>query len=560
MNENLNSNVSWGELSETEVDQNVGRLKAMSKLRHNNVRRYEIILMVVVAQSLLLSPCIANSIEYYGKWLTPRPQSEDRPIEWQLQNRLSSNPQALFKELDKFTTKKFVPVANAKREEYINSDQKLNRKTDCKKKKSSNWTSNYPQSRKNSYCKYSPVYVPKVKSKSFETLEHERQRNQEILQNAIADREFERMMQLKHKLQVENKKSASASERSKSSKTSNKKCLAQTVLLKKSKAMAKAKAAAKPKNKSALPKLLGITSACTTCTTTCATTAPPTTTTTTTPCPPTQQTTVCPLTYLQSIRRRARVIIKSCNKLEMLIKKCALQNSENSGSEDRLHNKVDEITKSFERLEKPQVVNISHSKDSVNHRGFYFGLSPPGVAETDENIEKSQKEQQKLEEKVREEYQMQRNARRIARKNRSRLQRLENKKKRARYEAAPPGAARLEQMVTTAPSKGTQNYPQAKQLKESIVNQLKNMMNIHVRRNNIRLAYRKLQKRKRNLAKKIKNSKSSKRTLALFKRSLTKHKTNDAVKCELTPPMVREKRRRRQIRRLRQRLTLNNKH
>lgn len=541
-------------MSKTEPDQNVARLKAMSKLRHNNVRRYEIILMVVVAQSLLLSPCFANSIEYYGKWLTPRPQSEDRPVEWQLQNRLSSNPQALFKELDKFTTKKFVPVANAKREEYINSDQKLNRKTDSKKKKSSSWSSNYPQSRKNNYCKYSPVYLPKVKNKSFETLEHERQRDQEILQNAIADREFERMMQLKHKLQVEKKKSASASERSKSSKTSNKKCLAQTVLLKKSKAMAKAKAATKPKNKSDLPKLLGISSmtTCTTCTTTCATTAPPTTTTTTTPCPPTQQTTVCPLTYLQSIRRRARVIIKSCNKLERLIKKCALQSSENSDSEDRLHNKVNEVTKSFERLEKPQVVNISHSKDKVNHRGFYFGLSPPGVAETDENIEKSQKEQQKLEEKVREEYQMQRNARRIARRNRSRLQRLENKKKRARYEAAPPGAARLEQMVTTAPSKGTQNYPQA--------TQLENKMKIHVRTNNIRLAYRKLQKRKRNLAKKIRNSKSSKQTLALFKRSLKKHKPNDAVNSELTPPMVREKRRRRQIRRLRQRLTLNNEH
>lgn len=523
--------------------------------------------MVVVAQSLLSSPCFANSIEYYGKWLTPRPQSEDRPVEWQLQNRLSNNPQALFKELDKFTTKKFVPVANAKREEeYMNSDRTLNRKADCKKRKSSNWSSTYPRSRITNYCKYSPVYMPKVHNKSFETLEHERQRDQEILQNAIADREFERMMQLKHKLQVDNKKSASASERSKSSKTSNKKCLAQTVFLKKSKAMAKTKAAtaaklpSKPRPKSTIPKLLGI-SAMTTCTacttTTCTTTAPPTTTTTTTtPCPTTVKTTMCPLTYLQSIRRRARVIIKSCNQLERLIKKCALKNSENLDSEDGLHNKVYEITKSFERLEKPQVVNINHSKENVNHRGFYFGLSPPGVAETDENIEKSQKEQQKLEEKVREEYQMQRNARRIARKNRSRLQRLENKKKRARYEAAPPGAARLEQMATTAPSKGNQNYPQATQLEKSIVNKMK----IHLRRNNIRLAYRKLQKRKRNLTKKLRNSKSSKRTLALLKRSLTKHNTNNAVKCELTPPMVREKRRRRQIRRLRQRLSLNNKH
>lgn len=535
----------------------------MSKLRHNNVRRYEIILMVVVAQSLLSSPCFANSIEYYGKWLTPRPQNEDRPVEWQLQNRLSNNPQALFKELDNFTTKKFETVANAKREEeYMNSNRKLNRKADCKKR---NWSSTYPRSRKTNYCKYSPVYMPKVHNKSFDTLEHERQRDQEILQNAIADREFDRMMQLKHKLLVENKKSASASERSKSSKTSNKKCLAQTVFLKKSKAMAKAKAAkllpSKPRPNSTLPKLLGISSmtTCTACTTTtCTTTAPPTTTTTTTPCPKTEKTTVCPLTYLHSIRRRARIIIQSCNKLERLVKKCALQNSENSDSEDdRLHNKVYQITKSFERLEKPQVVNISHSKDNLNHRGFYFGLRPPGVAETDENIEKSQKEQQKLEEKVREEYQMQRNARRIARKNRSRLQRLENKKKRARYEAAPPGAARLEQMATTAHSKGTQNYPQATQLKESIVNKMK----IHVRRNNIRLAYRKLQKRKRNLTKKIKNSKSYKRTLALLKRSLTKHhNTNNAVKCELTLPMVREKRRRRQIRRLRQRLSLSNKH
>lgn len=225
---------------------------------------------------------------------------------------------------------------------------------------------------------------------------------------------------------------------------------------------------------------------------------------------------------------------------------------------DLLKDKVFQVTKNFERLEKPPVLNISYSNENNNHRGFYFGLTPPDEIETDENIAGARKEQQKLEEKVREEYQMQRNARRSARRN---LRRLRNNMKRARYEPAPPGAARLEQMVTTPTSnrvintKENQNYPQS-QLTDTMMNELKNKIKVCIRRNVLKLAYKKLQKRM-NSAKIIRNSKSSKGASALLKRSLTEFKANNVVKIEESPSIVREKTRER---RLIQPLTLNNKH
>lgn len=554
----------------------------MSKLRHNNVRVYEIILMVIVAQ-FLQRPSIANAIEYYGKPLTPSPY-KDRPVDWQLRNRLSKNPQLLFNELEKFPAKNLATVENPKREEYINFDMKLMNKYNS----NNNW-SNYPLplDPKPQSSNVGSV-MPQASNISFEILQQE-----PVYENVqSADQELERMMKLKHKLQAESEQmAAEAKQRSQFDKVPSKKCLTHTVFYKKSnvrgnmkpkprtgqhslagKPKAEAKAQFKPTssphskskpNEIAMPSEMPMPTTCTsttcTSTTSTSTTCTSTTCSTTTKCPRTEPPTGDPITleHLQSIKKRAFIIINSCNKLEkILIQNCARLNT--GESVDWLKNKVYQITKNFERLEKPPVLNISHA----NHRGFYFGLTPPGEIDTDEIIAGARKEQQKLEEKVREEYQMERNARRLARKN---CRKIQNKIKRARYEAAPPGAARLEQMGTTPTSnrvsdtKENQNYPPQAQLKEIRMNELKNKIKVCIRRNIVRLAFEKLPKRG-NLAKIIRNSKSSKRALARLKESLSNYKGDNAMKFVAASPIVREKKRRRQIRRLRQRLASNKKH
>lgn len=544
----------------------------MSKLQHNDVRVYEIILMVIVAQ-FLQRPSIANAIEYYGKSLTPSPY-KDRPVDWQIRNRLSKNPLMLFNELDKFPAKNLATVDNPKSEEYINFDMKLMNKYNS----NNHW--NYPLPPEPKPCSSNVgLLMPQVSNISFETPQ------QEPLQSAVADQELERMMKLKHKLETESEVTAAAAkQRNQFDRVPSKKCLAQTVCFKKSnvrdriqskpktghhslagKPRAEAKTQFKPTssphskskaNQIAMPSEMPMGMPKKTCT---STTCTSTTCSTTTKCPRTEPPTVDPITleHLQSIKKRAFIIINSCNKLEnVLIRNCArLKTGE---SVDWLKNKVYQITKNFERLEKPPVLNISH----VNHRGFYFGLTPPGEIDTDEIIAVARKEQQKLEEKVREEHQIQQNAKRLARKN---CRKKQKKIKRARYEAAPPGAARLEQMGTTPTSnrvgdtKENQNYPPQTQLKEIKMNELKNKIKVCIRRNIVRLAFEKLPKR-RNMAKIIRNSKSSKRALARLKESLSNYEGENAMKFVGASPIVREKKRRRQIRRLRQRLASNKKH
>ncbi|KAH8413705.1 hypothetical protein KR222_004305 [Zaprionus bogoriensis] len=152
-------------------------------------------------------------------------------------------------------------------------------------------------------------------------------------------------------------------------------------------------------------------------------------------------------------------------------------------------NKTVEGQKTSERMEKPDFI-LPKSKNS----GFYFGLRPPGERETQESLAKALREQQKLEQKVREEYHLQRNARR------SGTRRLHGKSKRARYEAAPAAAARLEQIMTTPSStrvdkaRENQNYPES-MVTEAVLQDLLYKIKTYARRNNIDLVRQRVQSR-----------------------------------------------------------------
>lgn len=106
--------------------------------------------------------------------------------------------------------------------------------------------------------------------------------------------------------------------------------------------------------------------------------------------------------------------------------------------------------KKQERLDRPTAMPTTQSPFK-HSSGFYFGFRPPGEENTKANIAAALREERKLEQKVREEHQMQRENMRSEGQELVR-HRSQDKRKRARYEAAPPAAARLELILTTPSS------------------------------------------------------------------------------------------------------------
>lgn len=128
--------------------------------------------------------------------------------------------------------------------------------------------------------------------------------------------------------------------------------------------------------------------------------------------------------------------------------------------------------KQKERLDRPTPMPTTQSPFKHN-RGFYFGLRPLGEDNTDESLAAALREEQKLEQKVREEHQLQRER--------------DDKIKRARYEAAPPAAARIEYFVTTpAPRRNNWHYgnysAMSKRNKESLDSNIPKNRPISVKR------------------------------------------------------------------------------
>ncbi|KAH8369828.1 hypothetical protein KR093_001079 [Drosophila rubida] len=168
-----------------------------------------------------------------------------------------------------------------------------------------------------------------------------------------------------------------------------------------------------------------------------------------------------------TMKRRALLILKHLNLLEMELlnrwpggsappDECRPESRTTTSNPDPRSSA--KTTDRPERIEKPTT-----QRPKTYQGGFHFGLRPPGAKEA--NIAAALREQRKLEQKVREEYQMQ--LERAEWQRHQMLKRLKSKRKRARFDAAPPAAVRLELMTTPTlhivdNTKVIQKHPSAK--------------------------------------------------------------------------------------------------
>ncbi|XP_060652384.1 uncharacterized protein LOC132788804 [Drosophila nasuta] len=447
----------------------------MSMPRHNVT---EIILMVIVVILSQRLSCSASNSNKYGKNLIPWTSHGGRL----LQPLSSNDPSALFDELDRQRpAKNFPKWHHLMKIDEPNLKENENNQIDIQPAVEEEQAQH--------------LLLPSSLSATSNDArqEEQRQRNLERLQNEAADREFEQIMRkLKFKLQRDRETESVL-------KSVNKKDQQNKNFLNFCKKSKGNKLKETP----------------TTTTTTTPTTESSSTffsTSLTLPAPPT----LCPailkpnkcknrqdeaelkpeavdrlMKTITAFKRHALLILKNLNLLEIEILNrwpggCAPANE----AEDETQITTTKIsdasrftttTNRPERLEKPSTPRPKIYKD-----GFHFGLRATGKQKT--NMAAAMREQRKLEQKVREEYQMQLKQ---AEWKRHQLQRLKCNRKRARFEAAPPAAVRLELMTTPRSNivdntKVILKHPYVKQ-SSAAINQLAHKVKMFADRNQIDL-------------------------------------------------------------------------
>ncbi|XP_064542750.1 uncharacterized protein LOC135431505 [Drosophila montana] len=449
----------------------------MSKLIHNIVGIILMVIVVILAHPL---PCSANSAHYYGKSHGPRRYDSAKKEHALLRTQSNSShfvhdmeandPTKLFEKLDKFELKKNRVNDAARRLQYAKQKEKL-----------IYWL-NHNNGSGREQKEELRLAVIRENARQLE----QQQRRIERIQNEAADREFERMM----KMNLHQDRTEKALPEQRPLKGAAKKDEAKKSVLSKSLMLCK-----KPKVKSKCQKP---------------------TFTTTTERPYTESSTTCPASAIKSMGKghqksqlkcaeadrllqitksmkiRALLIIKHLNLLEMEIlsrnnpagdkaqpKTTARPTTESTtkttptATMETAYGTTNPSTdpppppvksdresmgagKKQERLDRPTAMPTTGSPFK-HSSGFYFGFRPPGEENTEANMAAALREERKLEQKVREELQMQRESMRSERQEHIR-HRPQDKRKRARYEAAPPAAARLELIITT-PSSMQMCYP-----------------------------------------------------------------------------------------------------
>ncbi|XP_034475715.1 uncharacterized protein LOC117782786 [Drosophila innubila] len=447
----------------------------MSMLRHDI---FEIILMVIVVILARPLPCSSTNFNKYGIPLKPLPRGE-RLLE-SVASNMENDPSALFDQLDRETPAKNLPKwHNFMDMVKINNAQKLAK---AKEKESPDKADDV----ENELEFLLPL--PLTAANNDARQQEQRQRHFERLQNEAADREFDEVMRkLKLKMQLERDNVLTMKSVAKKDQFKNK-------LLGKPFNFCKKKTKTKPTTTTVFPSTVGP-----------STVFPSTVAPSTVPNPDkskpigelTPEDVDRLLRTLMSMKKHALLILKNLNLLEIELMSrwpdsCAASDVAQTTSSDKPeYTHSTETTKEYaskthERLDKPTTTT-----PFMFNRSFYFGLRGAGEGETDLNMDAALREQRKLEQKIREEYQMQHDMMRSENQRRL-LQRLKSNRKRARYEAAPAAAARLEIMTTPSSNimvntKVNQQIPHVKQ-SSAAIKSLTNKIRAYANRNHIDLA------------------------------------------------------------------------